>query len=237
MLPNPVPAKHVCGAWCWRIGAVLLVLVSAGLHLAYFAHQCPLNLAPDEAHYWDWSRHLDWSYYSKGPLVAYLIRGGCVVAGSWSRHLTATDMLAVRLPAVICGSLLLIGLYILTAQVYRREGLAFAGRGFGADAACRGGRIQSHDHRCALHLLLGLGLGLWLPSSPARLPVGVARPRLGHRHGHSRQVHDDPVDCFGRPVFADDSGAPAAAAPSGLLGHDRRGGRDLPPHSTLERAT
>src|SRR6266436_4065318 len=113
MLSNPVPPKRSYGVWCWRIAALLLVLTSAGLHLGYLAYQCPLNLAPDEAHYWDWSRHLDWSYYSKGPLVAYLIRAGCMLAGTWSRHLTATDMLAVRLPAVVCGSLLLISLYIL----------------------------------------------------------------------------------------------------------------------------
>jgi hypothetical protein len=34
-------------------------------------------------------------------------------------------MLAVRLPAVVCGSLLLTSLYLLTVQVYRRESLAF----------------------------------------------------------------------------------------------------------------
>src|SRR5205823_14837166 len=34
--------------------------------------------------------------------------------------------LAVRLPAVVCGSLLLVSLYLLTVQVYRREGLACA---------------------------------------------------------------------------------------------------------------
>jgi len=33
----------------------------------------PLDLSPDEAHYWDWSRHLDFSYYSKGPLTAFII--------------------------------------------------------------------------------------------------------------------------------------------------------------------
>lgn len=33
----------------------------------------PLDLAPDEAHYWDWSRHLAPSYYSKGPFIAYTI--------------------------------------------------------------------------------------------------------------------------------------------------------------------
>lgn len=33
----------------------------------------PLELSPDEAHYWEWSRRLDLSYYSKGPMIAYLI--------------------------------------------------------------------------------------------------------------------------------------------------------------------
>ncbi|HLJ93155.1 MAG TPA: glycosyltransferase family 39 protein [Gemmataceae bacterium] len=126
MVTNPVPTRFGRGKWGWRIGAGLLVLASAGLHLGYLAYHCPLDLAPDEAHYWDWSRHLDWSYYSKGPFVAYLIRAGSVLAGAWSRQMTATDMVAVRLPAVVCGSLLLVSLYILTAQVYRREGLAFA---------------------------------------------------------------------------------------------------------------
>src|SRR4051794_21627095 len=66
--------------------------------LAFLAHDCPLDLAPDEAHYWDWSRHLDWSYYSKGPLVAYLIRASCEAFGPLAVRLTGTMMPAVRLP-------------------------------------------------------------------------------------------------------------------------------------------
>src|SRR5437588_6275255 len=112
--------------WLWRSLAATVILASAVLHVLYLVRDCPLALAPDEAHYWDWSRHLDWSYYSKGPLVAYLIRAGCALAGTWSRALTSTDMLAVRLPAVLCGSLLLVSLYVLTVQIYRRESLAFA---------------------------------------------------------------------------------------------------------------
>ncbi len=104
--------------WRWRVLAALLILGAAGLHVAYLAGPGSLDLAPDEAHYWDWSRHLDWSYYSKGPLVAYLIRAGCEVLGS--------NVLGVRLPAVICGSLLLLSLYVLTVQVYGRERLACA---------------------------------------------------------------------------------------------------------------
>jgi Dolichyl-phosphate-mannose-protein mannosyltransferase len=110
----------------WAVLAGCLILAAAGLRIAYLAAFCPLDLAPDEAHYWDWSRHLDWSYYSKGPLIAYLIRAGCVLAGSWSRWLTGSEMLAVRLPAVLCGSLLLVSLFVLTRQVFGRDGLAAA---------------------------------------------------------------------------------------------------------------
>ena len=68
-------------AWLWHLLAVCLIVGSAFLHMVYLAYNCPLDLAPDEAHYWDWSRHLDWSYYSKGPLVAYLIRLSVMVTG------------------------------------------------------------------------------------------------------------------------------------------------------------
>ncbi len=53
----------------------------------------PYGLSPDEAHYWLWSYHLDWSYYSKGPLVAEVI--------SWSRYLFGDTPRAVRLPALL----------------------------------------------------------------------------------------------------------------------------------------
>src|SRR5947209_2351927 len=112
-------------AWAWHASAAVLILLAAGLHVAYLTSGAALDLAPDEAHYWDWSRHLDWSYYSKGPLVAYLIRLGCELFGGASVALTGTPMLAVRLPAVLCGSLFLLSLYVLTARVTGREKLAF----------------------------------------------------------------------------------------------------------------
>ena len=92
MIALSAPAES---KWLWRIIAALLILVSGAAHLRYLAHDCPLDLAPDEAHYWQWSRHLDASYYSKGPLVAWLIRASCELLGD--------NVLAVRLPAVICG--------------------------------------------------------------------------------------------------------------------------------------
>lgn len=41
-----------------------------------------IELSPDEAYYWTWSRHLDWSYYDQGPMLALVIRLGTWLAGT-----------------------------------------------------------------------------------------------------------------------------------------------------------
>ena len=42
--------------------------------VAFLVFGCDWDLCNDEAEYWAWSRQLDWSYYSRGPLIAWLIR-------------------------------------------------------------------------------------------------------------------------------------------------------------------
>jgi 4-amino-4-deoxy-L-arabinose transferase-like glycosyltransferase len=86
----------------------LVIAAFVGLNLLYVAFACPFDLSPDEAHYWDWSRRPDYCYYSKGPLVALLIRGSCELFGHTA--------FAVRLPAVLCGGVLLLGLHRLTLR-------------------------------------------------------------------------------------------------------------------------
>lgn len=123
-LATPANPEQPAADWRFRALAACLILASAILHVGHNISSYRLDLAPDEAHYWDWSRHLDWSYYSKGPGVAYLIRAGCWLAGPWSEARIGDQMAAVRLPAVVCGSLLLVSLYVLAYQVFRRDGLA-----------------------------------------------------------------------------------------------------------------
>jgi 4-amino-4-deoxy-L-arabinose transferase-like glycosyltransferase len=81
------------------VAGVLTVLTA--LRVAFLAWG-GLDLSPDEAHYWEWSRRLDLSYYSKGPLIAYLIAGLTAVFGS--------SAFAIRLGAV---SLSLLGAWAL----------------------------------------------------------------------------------------------------------------------------
>ncbi len=93
----------------WPTPVLLIAVLFA--NLAYLRWACPFDLAPDEAHYWDWSRQLDWCYYSKGPLVALLIRASCELLG--------TSAFAVRMPATLCGIAILAGMAKLA---YRHTG-------------------------------------------------------------------------------------------------------------------
>ena len=94
----------------------LLLVGTAAFHLWYIASGA-LDLAPDEAHYWEWSRRLDWSYYSKGPLVAYLI-------AAFTRVGASTDFF-VRLPAVLLSLGTGILVYRLARALFASERAAF----------------------------------------------------------------------------------------------------------------
>lgn len=86
-------------AWSW---APLLLagglLTARAVWLVWFS---ALTLSEDEAHYWEWSRRIDWSYYSKGPGVAWLIRA--------STEMFGTSEWSVRLPAALSGALAMLG--------------------------------------------------------------------------------------------------------------------------------
>jgi 4-amino-4-deoxy-L-arabinose transferase-like glycosyltransferase len=124
-IPGDFPGSKLTDRACRQL-ACALILGSVVLHLAYLIFSCPLDLAPDEAHYWQWSRHLDWSYYSKGPLVAWLIRGSCEIFGGISQSLVGSPMLAVRFPAVVCHGALLAGWYVLAVCTLRSHRAALA---------------------------------------------------------------------------------------------------------------
>jgi hypothetical protein len=99
-----------------RLLLALLLLTGFSAHLFYLIHNCPIDLSGDEAQYWDWSRRLGLSYYSKGPLIAYIIRGSCALFGD--------NMPAVRLPALILSVGSSIITYLLTKRLFNSEKLA-----------------------------------------------------------------------------------------------------------------
>ena len=70
----------------------------------------PLNLHFDEAQYWAWSRTLEWGYFSKPPLIAWVIAATTSLFGDaeW----------AVRLGAPLSQSLTALIIFVLGRSMY-----------------------------------------------------------------------------------------------------------------------
>lgn len=85
------------------------LIVLTAWRLIYLAFT-PLELVGDEAYYWDWGRQLDWGYYSKPPMIGWLMG----LAG-WVGGDTA---FGVRMFAVFFGSGTLICLFLLTRRMF-----------------------------------------------------------------------------------------------------------------------
>ena len=64
----------------WRIVLTIVGLLTLVRLLVVFV--TPLELYPDEAQYWLWSRHLDFGYFSKPPMIAWLIWATTALGGN-----------------------------------------------------------------------------------------------------------------------------------------------------------
>ncbi len=65
--------------WIWPAAAIVAAVTAARLVALWFGRT---DLFVDESQYWLWGRNLDLGYYSKPPLIAWVIRGVTELAGS-----------------------------------------------------------------------------------------------------------------------------------------------------------
>lgn len=78
--PRPLfPVDMLPRGFVWRLAVFLAILGGIRLAAVYFAQT---DLFFDEAQYWAWSRDLAWGYYSKPPVIGWLIRGATEVCGN-----------------------------------------------------------------------------------------------------------------------------------------------------------
>lgn len=115
--------------WFWR--GLFLLLLFRVLYLAFF----PYGLAGDEAYYWDWGRHPALGYFSKPPLIGWLMALAAWTGGD--------SVFGIRIFAVLLGTGALIFLFFLGHRMY---GSRAAFWGIVAMVACPG--------NAALNLLL-----------------------------------------------------------------------------------
>ncbi len=91
----------------WERATFWFLLITSLLRLTQLWR---VELAPDEAYYWDWSRHLAWGYYDQGPFIAYLIRLTTLLFGT-NEFGVRIGVWASCLGALICA-------YILAKRIF-----------------------------------------------------------------------------------------------------------------------
>ena len=96
-------------AWANWKNTVMLVLSVFLLRLLYLLAINPWELAGDEAQYWDWARHPNWSYFTKGPGIAWTIFASVKLLGSY--------VWAVKLPATIALCIIMLTLARLGTRI------------------------------------------------------------------------------------------------------------------------
>ena len=153
-----------------RIGAHSIALLIAGFTLLRLLLAATVPLLPQEAYYWSWSLHLDWSYFDHPPLASLRHRAD-------HRRLRLRRSFGIKSAAVLwsLGWNLLWARLILDMFADRR--LAFWSLlALNLTLAVRGLRRRA-DARCAADLRLGRhDLGGLARSARAATAAGGSRP-------------------------------------------------------------
>ncbi len=95
--------------------AVIIVAFTTFARI-WFLGSGQLNLVQDEAQYWDWTRNMQLTYYSKGPLIAWII-------STWTFVFGNTEF-GVRFGSVVGSMLTQIVLFWGMTKLWKRPGAA-----------------------------------------------------------------------------------------------------------------
>src|SRR5690349_24179429 len=70
---GPAISSEIVEGAKYRHAAAVFVIAILAIRIVYMLFLSPWELVGDEAYYWEWTRHLDWCYYEKGPGQAFLL--------------------------------------------------------------------------------------------------------------------------------------------------------------------
>lgn len=149
----------------WR--AVVLITAALTVVRLVTLFASPLELYPDEAQYWLWSRNLDWGYYSKPPMVAWLIWATTAIGGD------AEPWVRLSSPLLHAGATLCI--YGIGRRLYGpASGFAAAALYLLMPAVQLSSLVVATDASLLLFLALSLLAYVELPASEGRRRLWLA---------------------------------------------------------------
>jgi dolichol-phosphate mannosyltransferase len=106
----------VSGSWLhpsssrWQALTIAAVAYTVFLRLACMGS---IDLIPEEAYYWNYAQHLDWSYLDHPPMVGWLI---------WlSTYLLGKSELSVRLPSLFSWAVAAVFMFRWTHSLFGRD--------------------------------------------------------------------------------------------------------------------
>lgn len=102
--------------------ALVLVLLPLTLYRILVLFNLPFDLYADEAYYWGWSQHFAFGYYSKPPMVAWLIALGTSICGE------AEACIKLLSPIVYFATSSVI--YLITLELFDKKSAFYAGFAF-----------------------------------------------------------------------------------------------------------
>ncbi len=110
----PFFSQNTDGKWTFNFKSIFyLLLIGVTLYRLIFISDPDNTLTAEEAQYWDWSRNLDFSYYSKPPLIAFIIKLCTLTWGNTA--------FAVRMGPIIISILLALSTYYLADKIYKNS--------------------------------------------------------------------------------------------------------------------
>ena len=132
----------------WRLALALAAVLTLVRLVVLFA--TPVELYPDEAQYWLWSRTLHWGYVSKPPLIAWMIRLTTAIGGDGEAW--------VRLSAPLVHAGAMLALYPVGRRLYGPAAGLLASTLYGLMPAVQ---ISALFIATDAPLMLFLALALW----------------------------------------------------------------------------
>ncbi|MGV6809388.1 MAG: ArnT family glycosyltransferase [bacterium] len=115
MTTTSSPLKHTT-TFRW-LGLLLVTLTVISLYRGWLLASSGLDLYLDEAQYWYWSQHLDWGYYSKPPMIAWLIALSTGICGNDSEY-------CIRLSSLLLYPTTALGVFFLTKRLLQHSAYA-----------------------------------------------------------------------------------------------------------------